>query len=181
MLLCQLIGIGTRLVIHIAVKHPLRTIPLRAVHLDQRRRRRHHDHRLNPIALSRIRHALRMIAGRGCDQPFRPLLLRQCTDLIIGAPQLIGARQLHIFWFQIHLISSLCTEMITVHQFRLRSHLPDDLIRLLKLIKRQFLHLLSPAPFIHRKQRIHKLVCVKLLQIFYRLPYTNVFDRHLQL
>ena len=140
--LCQLISMGTCLVVHIPVKHHFRTVALRPVHLHERCRRRHNDDRLGSKPGCCIGNALGVIACGSGDQSFLPFFLREGTDLIVGAPHLVSAGELHVLRLQINLCSCLAAQIFAVHQLRLQRDVFDDLRSLLKFFQCQ--HFLSP-------------------------------------
>ena len=80
----------------IAVQHHFRAARRHGVHLDLRRRHRHHDHRAAAEFLRGERHALCVVAGAGGDDAARELRARQVDHLVVGAAQLEREHRLQV-------------------------------------------------------------------------------------
>ncbi len=130
----KLIRICTGFIINVTVQNNFRSVAFRSVDLDERRRRRHNDGRLNVVAFGRIGNTLRMISRGSRNQPSLSLFLRKRAHLIISAPQFIGSGKLHIFRLQIYFVPCLRAEIIAEHQFGLRRYLFYNFACLLKFL-----------------------------------------------
>ena len=98
----QLHGISTGIIVDIPFEHHFRPIRFGALHFDQRRGGRHDDHCLCPVFSGGISDSLGMVSCRCGDQSPVSLFLGQGADLIVGAPDLIGAGKLHVFRLEIY-------------------------------------------------------------------------------
>ena len=142
----QFVGLCAGFIIYVPVKNNLRAIALGAVYLHQRSRGRHYNHRLAAIGLRRIGHSLRMIAGRCGNQSLAAFLLRKRAYLVISAAQLISSRKLHIFRFEVYLVSRLVAEIFTEYQLSLLCYFFYHLGSLFKLLQGEhfvFFHIYS--------------------------------------
>ncbi len=89
-------------VVVVAVQHHLAAEVAHGAHLDGRRSQRHHDGRGDAAALRRQRHALRMIAGRGADDPALCHRIGQVRDLVVGTAQLEREHRLQVLALEQH-------------------------------------------------------------------------------
>ena len=76
-------------------------VVLGIVHLHQGGGGGHDDGGGHAGGLGSVGHALGVVAGGGGDQAPFPLFLGQGADLIVSAPDLVGAGDLHIFGLEI--------------------------------------------------------------------------------
>ena len=94
-----------RLVKDLAVEDDLGAIVLGVVHLHQGGGGGHDDGGLHPGVLGGIGHALGVVARGGGDQPAGLLLVAEGADLIVGAPDLVRAGELHVLRLDVHLVA----------------------------------------------------------------------------
>ena len=100
---CQPIGGLTRLDQALAAQHDLRTERLRTIDLGERCGGRHDNGRRNAEAARVIGNALRMVAGRHCDNAGLAFSFTEGKQLVERAALLEGAGQLHRLELQINL------------------------------------------------------------------------------
>ena len=98
--LALLHGLFIRVVIVRAVQDNFCPIGARGGDLSERRRKRHDDARVNPVASGVIRNALRMIAGRSGDHTVIPFLGGESEQLVKSTAFLESASALLIVEFQ---------------------------------------------------------------------------------
>ena len=101
LLLRQLGGQLGGLVKDLTVEDDLGPVVLGIVHLHQGGGGGHDDGGGHAGGLGSVGHALGVVAGGGGDQAPLPLFLGQGADLIVSAPDLVGAGDLHIFGLEI--------------------------------------------------------------------------------
>ena len=101
-----------------------------------------------------------MIACGGGDQALGPLLLRQCTDLIVGAAELVSSCHLHIFRFQVNFVAGLRAEIIAVDQLGVLRHFFYCFRRFFKFLQSQ--HNFSPL-FLDVEKRVYEFIGIKFL------------------
>jgi len=100
-LLLEFECVGVGLVVRITGEDDLAAPAPDRLHLDLRRRRRHHDHRPAADPGRRQRHALCVIAGRSADHAALQLCRGQLGDLVVGTAQLEREHRLHILALQV--------------------------------------------------------------------------------
>ncbi|SBV93775.1 hypothetical protein KL86CLO1_10425 [uncultured Eubacteriales bacterium] len=86
------------------------------IYLDQRGGGGHDDGGLHPCGLGRIGYALGVVPRRGGDQALGFLLVGEGTQLIVRAPDFVGPCHLHIFRFNVYIVSSGLRKCRTVNQ-----------------------------------------------------------------
>ena len=106
LLLGQLGGLFRRLVEDLPVKDDVGAVILGVVDLDQGSCGGHDDGGGDAGGLGGIGQSLGVVAGRGGNEPPALLVVREGTDLIIGPADLVGPCDLHVFRFQIDLVST---------------------------------------------------------------------------
>ena len=87
------------------VEHHLGPVVLGVVHLHQGSGGGHDDGGLHPGVLGGVGHALGVVARGGGDQPAGLLLVAEGADLIVGAPDLVRAGELHVLRLDVHLVA----------------------------------------------------------------------------
>ncbi len=96
----QLLAVLLRVGIVVAPEHDFGIHPFDRLNLDLRCRLRHHDHRPEPQFLRSKSHALRMIAGAGCNHTTLALRLGEFGNLVVGASELEAEDRLLILTLQ---------------------------------------------------------------------------------
>ena len=94
-----------RAVVIVSMNHNLPTEVDDRLHLDVRRRLRHHNDRRNAASFRGQRYALRMIAGRSAHDAALRGGFRQVRNPVIGAPQLERKHRLQILALQHHAVA----------------------------------------------------------------------------
>ena len=97
LLLGELGGLLCRLVKDLPVEDHLGAVVLGVVDLDQGGGGGHDDGGGHAGGLGGVGQPLGVVAGGGGDEAPALLLLRQGADLVVGAPDLIGPGDLHVF------------------------------------------------------------------------------------
>ena len=116
----QCVNIG--LVVRVARQHDLAAEFFHRVDLDNRRRRRHDDHRTTAELLRRERHALGVVAGRGGDYAALALRRGQVRHLVVRAAQLEGKHGLHVLALEQHTVAGAGRDVRRRFQRRLDRH-----------------------------------------------------------
>jgi len=80
----------------VALEHDFAAEVEHRLHLDVRRRPRHHDHRRDAAPSSRERDALRVVASRRTDHAALALGRAEADDLVVGAAQLEREHRLEV-------------------------------------------------------------------------------------
>jgi hypothetical protein len=110
-------GVGACFVERIPVKDGLAAALADGLHLDFGRRHRHHDRRADAEVRGRHRHTLRVVAGRGGDDPALPLRRRQLQQFAVGAADLEGKDGLEILALDQHpVLERLAEEVHAVYR-----------------------------------------------------------------
>ena len=177
-LLRQFVGILAGFIVNISVQDHLRAIAFGALHFDERCRGRHDNHSFCAEGFCRVGNALCMVACRGGDQAFAALLLRQGTDLIVGAAELVSSCHLHIFRFQVNFVAGLCAEIVAVDQLGVLRHFFYCFRRFFKFFQGQ--HNFSPL-LLDVEKRVYEFIGIKFLQIVNALSYPYIFHRNVKL
>ncbi len=100
------------------VEDDLGAVALRGRDLRRRRIARHQDDCRDPEPRGRVRHALRVVAGRGTDDAGALLVRRQLRQLVARAAHLVGARPLEHLRLQPDVEAGLVRERRRVKQRR---------------------------------------------------------------
>ena len=119
----QPVGMGQGLVKYVSMEYHFGPIASGPVDLHKGRCGRHDDHGSRASQLRCISDSLCVITGGSSDEPSAFFLFRKRADFVIGAPNLIGSRILHIFRFKIYLVTGHIGKMLTVHQLCLGYYL----------------------------------------------------------
>ena len=99
-----------RLVVVIAVQHGFAAKIDHGLHLDLRRRLRHHDRGRNPAAPRRQRDALGMIARRRADHAALRRRVGQVRDLVVGPAHLEREHGLQVLALEKNVVAQATTE-----------------------------------------------------------------------
>src|SRR5699024_4875191 len=99
-------GLFRRLIKDLPVENDVGAVVLGVVDLDQRSCGGHDDGGGNAGGLGGVGQSLGVVAGRGGNQAAAFLVVREGADLIIGPADLVGPCDLHVFRFQIDLVST---------------------------------------------------------------------------
>ena len=105
-----------------AVEHHLGAVILGVVHLHQGSGGGHDDGGAHAGLLGGVGHTLGVVAGGGGDQTLGLFFLGQGADFIVGAPDLVGAGDLHIFRLDVHMVAGGLGKGSAVDQ----TGVPDD-------------------------------------------------------
>ena len=112
-------------------------VVLGVVHLHQGGGGGHDDGGGHPGGLGGVGYALGVVAGGGGDQTPGLLLLGEGTDLEVGAPDLIGSGDLHVFRLQIDVVAAAFGEVGRVDQRRGPQDALEDASGVFELFKGQ--------------------------------------------
>ena len=124
-LLHERVAVGLGIGVAVARQLHHRAHGAHRIHLDLRRRLRHHDRRLQPELPCGKRDALGVVAGAGGDDAAGPFLLAQVRDLVVGAAQLEAEDRLQILALEEHLVRQAPREARREVERRLARHVVD--------------------------------------------------------
>lgn len=116
---------GARGVKSVAKQHHFAAQPAYGAHLDDRRGCRHHHDSADAQSRCRKCHALRVIAGRGADDPPGALLGRQLRDTIVRPANLEREYRLHVFALEQHFGAQPRRQQVHGFKRRLLGHFID--------------------------------------------------------
>ena len=131
-LLGQLERAGVGLVVDVASEHDLSSERFGALHLDIGGRCGHDDGGGHAVALRRVGHALRMVAGRRGDEAAFALVVGKRADLVVCATHLIGAGALHVLRLEEDAIARDLAEVRALDELGLLGDLANFVGRLLE-------------------------------------------------
>ena len=119
MLFLQFEAVRVGIVKAVTIEHDFGAERLRALDLEDRRRRGHADDGLDAELLRGVGDALRVVAGRRRDDAFRLFFVRELADLVVGAAQLECARVLQVLRLQVDVVAGNLREVVAVDEPRL--------------------------------------------------------------
>ena len=115
----------------VACKHDFSAVGARRLDLEERRRGGHTDDGFDAESLGSERDALRVVAGGRGDDALGAFLIRQMSDLVVGAAHLERAGVLKILGLQIDVVLAQCGKKGAVEELRFLRHAVQGACRLI--------------------------------------------------